>query len=117
MPRTPAAAVAPRPASTVLRFMAFLPCMPVPCKRDFGLAVDAATTAKRMQNGAAVEANCKQYPKANRPQTAEPMIAIILANPSPEARDRTSPVPQFAASARHGLPAYPLPRQRVCDFT
>jgi len=31
--------------------------MPVPCKRDFGLAGDAATTAKRMQNGAAVEAN------------------------------------------------------------
>ena len=31
--------------------------MPVPCKRDFGLADDAATAAKRMQNGAAGEAN------------------------------------------------------------
>jgi len=31
--------------------------MPVPCKRDFGLADNAATVAKRMQNGAAVEAN------------------------------------------------------------
>ena len=36
--------------------------MPVPCKRDFGLAGDAATTAKRMQNNAAVEANLKSYP-------------------------------------------------------
>jgi hypothetical protein len=31
--------------------------MPIPCKRDFGLADDAATAAERMQNGAAVEAN------------------------------------------------------------
>jgi hypothetical protein len=30
--------------------------------RDFGLAGDAATTAKRMQNNAAVEANLKSYP-------------------------------------------------------
>jgi hypothetical protein len=36
--------------------------MPVPCKRDFGLAGDAATTAKRMQNGAAVEANLSSIP-------------------------------------------------------
>jgi hypothetical protein len=31
--------------------------MAVPCKRDFGRADNAATIAKRMQNGAAVEAN------------------------------------------------------------
>ena len=62
MPSAPAAAVAPRPASTVLRFMAFLPVMPVPCKRDFGLAGDAATATKRMQNRAAVEANFSDIP-------------------------------------------------------
>ena len=31
--------------------------MPVPCERDFGLADEAATAAKRMQNAAALEAN------------------------------------------------------------
>jgi len=36
--------------------------MPVPCKRDFGLADDAATIAKRMQNGATVEANLSSTP-------------------------------------------------------
>jgi len=37
--------------------------MPVPYKQDFGLADDAATTAKRMQNGAAVEANLSRGPE------------------------------------------------------
>ena len=41
------------------------------------------------------------------------MTAIILANLSLEARTEPVALPQFAASARHGLPTYPLPRQRV----
>jgi hypothetical protein len=50
-----------------------------------GLADDAASIAKRMQNGAAVEANLSS-PRANWLQTAGPMIAIISANPAPQAR-------------------------------
>ena len=76
--------------------------MPVPCKRDFGLAIDAATGAKRMQNGAAVEANLR----TNQCQyvTDGLMIAIIFGqscrrrrgpNQSPFANGRKRP---FAAS-------------------
>ena len=47
------------------------PVMPVPCKRNFGLADDAATTAKRMQNGAAVEANLSNTGQSARRRRAD----------------------------------------------
>src|SRR5882757_1549009 len=55
IPKTPAAAVAPSPASTVLRFITSPPCAP-PLYRVVGSADDAAATSKRMQNSAAMEA-------------------------------------------------------------
>ena len=80
--------------------------MPVPCKRDFGLAIDAATGAKRMQNGAAVEANLQTTQRQY--VTGGLMIAIIFANPAAGDADRTSRRSQMAASARSLPPGLPV---------
>lgn len=68
--------------------------MPVPCKRDFGLAVDAATVAKRMQNGIAGKANLRVSP-SHSAADRRPMVAIIPANHSTQTEP--APLPQATA--------------------
>ena len=80
--------------------------MPVPCKRNLGLADDAATTAKRMQNGAAVEANLSST-LGQSGADGWPMIAIIPANPPP------CPVRKWPQALEMICPADQLPRQRL----
>src|SRR5439155_4926818 len=50
IPSTPAAAVAPSPASTDLRFMGFPPVIPIPCGWDFGRLRLMAVAAVRLQS-------------------------------------------------------------------
>ncbi|KRR15138.1 hypothetical protein CQ12_07645 [Bradyrhizobium jicamae] len=78
-----------------------------------GLADDAAIGAKRMQNGAAVEANLS---RSRRQQVADghAMVAIMLGNPTPEARAESMPLPPIAASVRHGFAASALPSDVEC---
>ena len=77
--------------------------MPVPCKRDFGLAGDAATTTKRMQNGAAVEANLSSILGQ---QAADGWAddRNHFGKPCLEALSEPVSSSQIAVSARHGFP-------------
>jgi hypothetical protein len=87
--------------------MAFLPCNAGPFLRDFGLAVDAATVAKRMQNGGAVEANLDVTPG----QSATAGRDDCNHSGPPALRGRDPNRSPFQKDAHRGVPAYRLPRQ------